>query len=78
MEISDILKIWKHTHKAGRVLEKPIHACFYRLKIGKDVLGPNSLAHRHLFLHCNIVHKKMETRIKSIEGWPGLLSQVSI
>lgn len=39
MEISDILKIWKHMHKAGRVLEETIHEYLYKPKMGKDFLS---------------------------------------
>lgn len=67
VEISDILKIWKHTHKAGRVLEKSILECLYGLKMEKDFLGSTLFAHGHLLLYYNIIYKKMKMRIKSID-----------
>lgn len=67
MKISDILKIWQHIYnQAGRLLENTIHEYLHKLKIEKDFLGPNSYG--HLFLHCNIIYKKMEMTIKLIDG----------
>lgn len=66
MKISDTLNIWQHIHKAGRLLENTIHEYLHKLKMEKDFLGPNS--HGHLFLHYNIIYKKMEMTIKLIDG----------
>lgn len=67
MKISDIPKIWKHTHKAGRMLEETIHESLHKFKMGKDFLGPNVYGQGHLFLLIsNITYKKMEMTIKPI------------
>lgn len=42
MKISDILKIWKHTHKAGWVREEITHEYLCKLRVEKDVVGPIS------------------------------------
>lgn len=69
MEISDILKICKHTHKAGRVLEEIVHEYLHKFKMGKDFLGPNLYEQGHLFLFIsNITYKKMEMTRKAIGG----------
>lgn len=69
MKISDIPKIWKHIHKAGRVLAETIHEYLHKFKMGKDFPGPNLYGQGHLFLLIsNITYKKMEMTIKPIGG----------
>ena len=41
-----------YTHKAGRVQEETIYEYSYKLKMGKDFLGPNLYEQGCLFLHC--------------------------